>query len=160
MRRLLLCVLFYYQCGALAAPMVEQVRVLKSAHQLQLITAGKVSHTFKIALGGQPIGHKQQEGDDRTPEGHYILDYKKVDSAYYRAIHISYPNDNDRAAANARGVSPGGLIMIHGQKNGLGWLSPLSQRIDWTEGCIALSNSDMETLWDLVEAGTKIEILP
>jgi murein L,D-transpeptidase YafK len=99
-----------------------------------------------------------QEGDGRTPEGTYILDFKKPDSAFYKAIHISYPDFNDIASAKARGVNPGGQIMIHGQKNGLGWLSFISQRFDWTNGCVALSNADMEVLWSIVKQGTKVEI--
>src|SRR5690606_20762564 len=97
----------------------------------------------RIALGGNPVGHKQQEGDQRTPEGRYVLDYRKPDSAYFRALHVSYPNAADAAAAKARGVSPGGLIMIHGQRNGFGWAAAATQRVDWTDGCIALSNEDM-----------------
>jgi murein L,D-transpeptidase YafK len=105
------------------------------------------------------VGHKQQEGDERTPEGKYLLDYKKDDSAFYKAIHISYPNQNDIENAKKRGVSPGGLIMIHGQRNGLGWLSFASQFFNWTNGCIAVTNSEMEEIWLAVDAGTPIEIV-
>ena len=99
---------------------VDLVRVIKSERKLMLIADGKVIHEFKVALGGNPKGHKQQEGDKRTPEGRYMLDYKKADRAFYRAIHVSYPNSGDVASAKKRGVSPGGLIMIHGQQNGFG----------------------------------------
>jgi murein L,D-transpeptidase YafK len=136
------------------------VRVSKSDRKLELVSGGKVIKEFKIVLGSNPNGHKQQEGDGRTPEGIYILDYKKSDSAYYKAIHVSYPNEKDVSSAKARGVNPGSQIMIHGQKNGLGWLSFISQRMDWTQGCIALSNDDMDTVWKMVDAGTKIEIRP
>lgn len=125
-----------------------------------LIAEGKVVHEFKVALDGNPKGYKQQEGDKRTPEGRYTLDYKKADSAFCKAIHISYPSPDDVAAAKKRSVSPGGQIMIHGQQNGLGWLSFLSQRLDWTDGCIALRNDEMEVVWGLVKEGTQIEILP
>ncbi|GAB2189632.1 hypothetical protein MAH1_12400 [Sessilibacter sp. MAH1] len=94
---------------------------------MYLLSNGNIVKEFKIALGASPEGHKQQEGDERTPEGNYVLDYIKEDSAFYRAMHISYPNKNDMSNAKANGVSPGGFIMIHGQKNGFGWLSFLSQ---------------------------------
>lgn len=139
---------------------VDLVRVLKSAHKLQIVSKGKVTQEFNIALGGNPIGHKMREGDGKTPEGIYSLDFKKSDSAFHKALHISYPNANDIASAKARGVNPGGQIMIHGQKNGLGWLSFVSQQFDWTNGCVALSNSDMDALWTAIRKGTKVEILP
>ena len=139
---------------------VTLVRVLKSDHKLQLFADGKLVQEFQVAFGANPTGHKMQEGDEKTPEGSYVLDYKKPDSAFYKAIHISYPNTKDIAAAKARGVNPGGDIMIHGQKNGLGWLSFISQRFNWTNGCVALSNENMAIVWALVKEGTPIEILP
>ena len=101
-----------------------------------------------------------QQGDERTPEGRYVLDAKNSGSAFYRAIHVSYPDARDLAAARARGVEPGGQIMIHGQKNGFGWLAPLTQLFNWTDGCIALSNADMDSVWAAVDAGTPIQIDP
>lgn len=147
--------------GAIAsAPTIDLVKVEKSRKRLYLLSAGQVVREFAIALGGNPVGHKQQEGDHRTPEGRYVLDFKKPDSAYYRAIHISYPNASDLANARQRGVRPGGAIMIHGQKNGFGGLGPVTQKYNWTDGCIALLNDDMDELWKLVEVGTPIEIVP
>ena len=99
---------------------VDQVRVDKSERKMYLIRQGKVVKNYDIALGANPWGHKQQEGDERTPEGVYTLDYKKEDSAFYRSMHISYPNSHDKAQAARKGVSPGGFIMVHGQRNGLG----------------------------------------
>lgn len=145
---------------AQTTPGIDLVRVLKSEHKLQLMSAGVVVHEFHIALGGNPSGRKQQEGDGKTPEGSYILDFKKLDSAFYKGFHVSYPNAEDTRSAKVHGINPGGMIMVHGQKNGLGWMSFASQRFDWTNGCIALSNGDMDVMWDLVKAGTKIEILP
>lgn len=101
-----------------------------------------------------------QEGDSKTPEGIYKLDFKKSDSAFHKAFHISYPNSNDIAKAKAGGVNPGGSIMIHGQKNGLGWLSFASQHFDWTNGCIALTNSEIDVMWEIVKVDTIVEILP
>ena len=139
---------------------VTLVRVLKHDHKLQLLAGDKLVGEFHVVFGANPRGHKQQEGDERTPEGSYTLDYKKPDSAFYKAIHISYPNAKDIASAKTRHVEPGGQVMIHGQKNGLGRLSFVSQLFNWTNGCVALSNADMDIVWALVTEGTPIEILP
>ncbi|WP_444931263.1 murein L,D-transpeptidase family protein [Microbulbifer sp. SSSA002] len=137
---------------------ITLVQVIKSENLMRLLDGSKIVRSYHVALGGQPQGHKQQEGDERTPEGLYTLDYKKEDSSYYRAMHISYPNAEDRSRAEARGVSPGGFIMVHGQRNRLGWLAPLSQRFNWTDGCIALTNDEMDEFMSLVQTGTPIEI--
>ena len=159
--RLLAISLLAFASVAHARPSrVDLVRVDKSDRELTLLSQGKVIATFEIALGGNPTGHKQQEGDERTPEGRYVLDFKKPDSAYFRAIHVSYPNQADAQRAKKAGVAPGGAIMIHGQRNGFGWLASISQRYDWTDGCIALSNEDMQRVWDLVKVPTTIEIAP
>ena len=141
-------------------PTIDLVKVDKSDRTLSLMSGNIKVAQFSIVLGGNPIGPKQQEGDERTPEGRYILDFKKSDSAFFKAIHISYPNETDKLLAKRRGVKPGGAIMIHGQKNGLGWLSALSQHFDWTDGCIALTNADMQKVWNLVRVPTPIEIAP
>lgn len=141
-------------------PPIDLVRVYKADRKLELISAGRVVHRFPIVLGSNPTGHKVQEGDGRTPEGRYVLDYKKSDSAYYLAFHVSYPNTQDAATAKAKGVNPGGQIMIHGQKNGLGWLTPINQWFDWTQGCVALTNQHMDVMWQAVNVPTPIEILP
>ncbi len=139
---------------------VDGILVMKEAHTLQLLSDGRVAREFHVALGRNPKGAKAQEGDGKTPEGSYKLDYKKSDSAFYKGFHVSYPSREDAAAARARGVSPGGAIMIHGQKNGFGWLAFITQRFDWTDGCIALSNADMDVVWSLVNQGTPIRIVP
>jgi murein L,D-transpeptidase YafK len=138
----------------------DAVLVKKSEHRLFLIKDGKAFKEFHVAFGGQPKGHKQQEGDGRTPEGTYTLDYKLATSSYYKAFHISYPNQMDVKRAKGRGVSPGGAIMIHGQKNGFSALATITQQFNWTKGCIALSNDDMDQLWAAIDAGTPIEITP
>lgn len=104
----------FYAPASLAQSTVDLVRVVKSDRKLMLFSEGKIIREFKVALGSNPNGHKQQEGDGRTPEGNYTLDYKKSDSAFYKAIHISYPNAHDVASAKQRAVNPGGKIMIHG----------------------------------------------
>lgn len=160
LRFLLFLSVILYVPVSLAQPSVDFVRVVKSERKLMLFSGGQVVREFRIALGGNPAGHKQEEGDQRTPEGSYILDYKKSDSAFYKAVHISYPNVHDLAAAKQRGVRPGGQIMIHGQKNAGGRWAFLSEFVDWTKGCIALKNEEMDVLWNLIAEGTKIEILP
>lgn len=151
---------FATSLSAATPPAVDLVKVDKSAHTLYLMRQGKVVEKFHIALGGNPVGHKQREGDQRTPEGRYILDFKNANSAFFRSIHVSYPDHADTARARRMGVSPGGAIMIHGQKNGFGKFSAATQRFDWTDGCIALSNADMQKVWDLVQVPTPIEISP
>jgi murein L,D-transpeptidase YafK len=155
---ILLCALL--PRATFAEPLVTLVRVLKSDHKLQLLAGETVLHEFHAVFGANPKGHKTQEGDERTPEGVYILDYKKSDSAFYKSIHISYPNARDIALAKARGVDPGGQIMIHGQRNGIGSLAFITQHMNWTDGCVALSNSDMDVVWKLVREGTPIDIRP
>lgn len=143
-----------------ALPKADHVIVSKPRKTLSLLHGETVLATFPVAFGANPLGHKQQEGDERTPEGSYRLDFKKADSGYFRAIHISYPNATDQADARRRGVSPGGFVMIHGQRNGFGWASFITQRFNWTNGCIALRNEDMAIVWEAVEPGTPIEIRP
>ncbi len=118
----------------------------------------KLKKQFHVSFGANRKGHKQQEDNEKTPEGTYVLDYKKEDSSFYRAMHISYPNEQDINNAATRGFTPGGQIMGHGQRNRLGWLSSITQRFNWTDGCIALTNSDMNEFMLMVKTGTKIQI--
>ena len=138
---------------------VDKVFVDKSARTLQLLSDNKMIKTYHIALGGNPVGHKQQQGDQRTPVGSYTLDYKNEKSKFYRSIHVSYPNTTDKARAKSRGVSAGGDIMIHGQKNGFGALGLLNQQRDWTDGCIAVTDNEMDEIMAAVKVGTSIEIV-
>ncbi len=136
----------------------DRVLVDKSDQKLYLLRKGHMIAEYSVVFGANPVGHKQQEGDQRTPEGHYILDYKKSDSSFHKSIHISYPNEADKQVALEQGVDPGGLIMIHGQPNGLGWLAFLTQRSNWTAGCIAVTNREMDQIWSAVPVSTPIEI--
>jgi len=147
-------------CGASGAAEVVLVRVDKSERMLELVSDDGSVTRYDVALGADPHGHKQREGDGRTPEGKYVLDWRNARSAYYKSIHISYPDAADRAEAAVRGETPGGMIMIHGQKNGFGFLGPIVQLFDWTEGCIAVANDDMDEIWKQVKNGTPIEIMP
>jgi murein L,D-transpeptidase YafK len=138
----------------------DAVLVLKSKRQLLLLRDGSVLRSFHIALGRNPRGAKIEEGDGRTPEGHYVLDWRNPESRYYRSIHISYPSPSDVERAQALGVSPGSEIMIHGLPNGLGPIGPAHVRSDWTEGCIAVTDAEMDEIWAMVDSGTPIDILP
>ncbi|WP_413463468.1 L,D-transpeptidase family protein [Altererythrobacter sp. CC-YST694] len=139
-------------------PPVELVRVDKSARTITLFVDGRAVKTYAgIQLGGAPQGHKRFEGDERTPEGRYSIDARNPQSAYHLSLRISYPNARDRAYAATHGRSPGGDIFIHGQPNAL----PLGRLPgDWTDGCIALSNAEMDELWQAIADGTPIEIIP
>ena len=145
---------------SIAQEKADFVLVEKSKNLLTLFKNKKVIGTYHVVFGGDPVGHKEQEGDNKTPEGRYMLDSKNVNSAYYKSIHISYPNAKDIANAKAKGVSPGGAIMIHGQKNGFGWAAATTQKTNWTLGCIALTNEDMEIVWKSVSVPIPIEIKP
>ncbi|RVC62478.1 MAG: hypothetical protein EOS65_24410 [Mesorhizobium sp.] len=153
------CACIVWAFPALAGEQVYLVRVEKSERRLDLIgDGGKILRSYGIALGGEPLGHKRQEADERTPEGRYVLDWRNANSAAYKSIHISYPNAEDLAAAKARGVDAGGMIMIHGQPNAFGWLGWLLQLVDWTDGCVGVTDSDMDEIWTMVANGTPIEI--
>jgi murein L,D-transpeptidase YafK len=153
-----ICAFILLAFPARTAETVDLVRVYKAERLLELIGDGKVLRSYGIALGGDAVGDKHQEGDQRTPEGRYILDWRNPDSIAHRSIHISYPNADDLAAATARNVDAGGMIMIHGQPNGFGWWGWLLQLVDWTDGCIAATDSDMDEIWAMVADGTPIEI--
>lgn len=136
----------------------DKVLVYKSQRVLKLLSKNNVIFECKISLGENPEGHKEQEGDEKTPEGNYILDWRKK-SLFHKAIHVSYPNKDDIVRAKSRGVSPGGLIMIHGLKKNWGWIRKLHLLDDWTNGCMAVTNQEMDIIWKYVENGTPIEII-
>lgn len=141
-------------------PVADFVLVEKGERELHLMQGGAVFRTFDIALGIQPRGDKQQEGDFRTPEGRYMLDRRNPDSDFFLSIGISYPNQQDRREAREMGVDPGGAIMIHGQPNLPTRSEAYYRTQDWTNGCIALSNSDMIDIWLMTGENTPIEIRP
>ncbi len=137
-----------------------KILVDKSERKMELLDAGgQVQRTYQIALGENPIGHKTQEGDGKTPEGIYTISGRNSTSRYHLSLRISYPNEQDKEQAKQRNVSPGGDIMIHGLPNGMGW-TPGSKLIDWTDGCIAVFNEEIEEIWNMVPDGTTIEIHP
>ena len=139
---------------------VDRVIVLKKERTLQLMSHGKVLKTYKVALGGNPVGPKTQQGDHRTPEGIYVLDHRNVHSQYYKSIHISYPNAADRARAAKLHVSTGGDIFLHGLPNGYGSVGSAHRLRDWTDGCVAVTDEEIDEIWKLVADDTPIEIKP
>ncbi len=142
----------------LQLPEIDYIRVEKAARTMTLYAGGQPVHTIAgIQLGDAPVGHKRFQGDERTPEGRYTIDYGNPNSSFTLSLHISYPNARDVAYARAQGRSPGGLIFIHGQPNGL----PAGRMPgDWTDGCIAVSNEEIEALYEAVPDGATIDILP
>lgn len=138
----------------------ERIVIDKSSRSLTLIRKDKVERTFPIVLGGNPVGHKTEKGDLKTPEGEYFINYKNLNSRYYLSVRISYPNDKDLQRARTLGVQPGGNIMIHGLPNNA--RPPYSRYLneDWTEGCIAVSNQAMQEIWLAVRENTPVEIRP
>jgi murein L,D-transpeptidase YafK len=139
----------------------DQIRVDKSERRLELLRNGKVIAVFPVALGRSPVGGKEKQGDMRTPEGRYTIDWRNPNSLYHLSLHISYPDKADRARAAKLGIDPGGDIMIHAQPNGYALpASLLLQMTDWTFGCIAVSNANMDAIWTAVPDGTPIEITP
>ncbi len=153
-------------CGLASAQLAgrplhaDHVVVLKKERTLQLLSLGSVIKTYKVALGGDPVGPKTQQGDHKTPEGLYILDSRNAHSQFYKSIHISYPSPRDGSAAHARRVSPGGDVFVHGLPNGYGWVGASHRLKDWTDGCIAVTNTEIDEIWAAVADGTPIEIRP
>jgi len=139
------------RCGVLRA---DRIVVNKGRREMLLLRGESVLRSYRIALGCEPVGHKQREGDGRTPEGRYIIDRRNPKSRYHLALHISYPNQADVARAHAAGVPPGGDVMIHGLKDGE------RREGDWTQGCIAVTDQEMDEIWGLVAEGTEIVIEP
>ena len=138
----------------------DRVVVEKSRRVLSLYSGDNLLKTYNIALGSSPEGHKQQQGDGRTPEGTYLIDYRNPQSSYHLSLHISYPNQDDKERAADRGVSPGGDIFIHGLPPNFAWVGAMHTISDWTDGCIAVSNKEIEELWRVVPNGTPIELRP
>lgn len=139
---------------------VDKILIEKRERRLRLLSRDEVLKSYRIALGGNPDGPKEREGDNRTPEGTYVIDARNRDSSYHLSLHISYPNEADRKRARKLGVSPGGNIMIHGIKNGFSWLGDSHANVDWTKGCIAVTDEEIEEIYELVAIGTVVEIRP
>ena len=160
-KRLVLLLLVSCFVAAKDSPeLADKILILKSARKLQLLHGTKVLKEYKVALGTHPVGAKEREGDGKTPEGEYVIDYRNQNSQFHRALHVSYPNQQDRERAKKSKADPGGMIMIHGLGKGYGWVGSAHTLHDWTLGCVAVTNEEIEEIWKLVPDGTKVEIRP
>lgn len=161
-----LFVVDYFQIGRTEpqlkpeAERADMILVEKAARRLTLLREGRAIATYPVSLGFTPIGDKQREGDGRTPEGRYQVEWKNPNSVAHLSLKVSYPNERDRAEAQTAGVEPGGDIMIHGLMNGFSWVGALHRKVDWTQGCVGLTNSEMAEIYASVDVGTPIEIRP
>lgn len=138
----------------------DRILIEKKERRLSLFSKDILLKTYRIALGGDPVGPKERQGDNKTPEGIYVIDSRNRNSRYHLALRISYPNSKDRERAAGLGVSPGGDIMIHGIKKGLAWVGAVHTNFDWTEGCVAVTDEEIEEIDKLVPDGTLVEIRP
>lgn len=157
---LALLVLLGFVSFASAPVKADRIVIVKSTRSMTLMREGKALKVYKVALGSQPIGPKERAGDHKTPEGNYVVDSKKENSQFHRALHISYPNAADRERARKLGVSAGGDIEIHGLGDKYGWIGSAHRRYDWTDGCVAVTNEEIDEIFDLVQVGTPVELKP
>jgi murein L,D-transpeptidase YafK len=142
------------------AKKVDRIVVIKSKRTMTLERDGHEFKTYKVALGSQPIGAKDRQGDHKTPEGDYVIDAKNSNSQFYMALHVSYPNAADRTQARKLGVSPGGDVEIHGLGKKYEWIGARHRLTDWTDGCIAVTNEEISEIFAMVPVGTRVEIRP
>jgi murein L,D-transpeptidase YafK len=146
--------------SAQGATQVDRIVIEKSKRTLTLMNGTESLKKYKVALGGQPVGAKDRQGDHKTPEGIYSVDSKNPNSQFYKALHISYPNPADRANARKLGLSPGGDMEIHGLGSKWGWIGAKHRLTDWTDGCVAVTNEEIEEIYPLIKVGTTVEIRP
>ncbi len=160
----LVFVLAILVAGLLAAaaetPQADKIVIVKSQRTMTLMKGNKVLKTYKVSLGTAPVGPKQIQGDHKTPEGNYVISGKNPGSRFHLSLHISYPSPADRARARKLGASPGGDIMIHGLGREFASLGSLQWKTDWTDGCVAVTNEEIDEIWQLVPVGTSVEIRP
>ena len=143
-----------------AKPLADKILIVKSTRTMTIYSGNKVLRTYKVALGTVPTGPKRVEGDHKTPEGIYTIDAKNPQSQFHLSLHISYPDAADRERARKLGARPGGAIMIHGLPPRFAYLGALHRKVDWTDGCVAVTNAEIEEIWKLVPVGTRVEIRP
>jgi len=148
--------------GQTASPPLKADLILveKAQRTMRLMRGETTLKIYKVALSSQPVGAKEREGDHKVPEGQYTVDAKNAQSQFHLALHISYPNASDRERARKLGVRPGGNIEIHGLGKSYGWVGRMHTQVDWTDGCVAVTNAEIEEIWPLVPVGTRVEIRP
>lgn len=139
---------------------IDGIVIEKSSRKLSVFHNAKPLKSYRVALGRNPVGAKEQEGDNKTPEGLYKIDGRNPQSSFHLALHVSYPSDDDKARAAARGVNAGFDIMIHGIQNGRGWIGAFHRLKDWTAGCVAVTDEEIEELWRITPDGTTVDIRP
>jgi len=154
------CLLLAALAALAQEPPADRILVHKAKRELLLLRAGKVIRTYRVALGTNPVGRKERRGDHKTPEGDYTIVGRNPQSAFHRSLRISYPNAEDRARAARLHVNPGTDIMIHGLPNGQGHIGKAHTQTDWTWGCIAVTDEEIEEIWKLVPNGTPVRIEP
>jgi murein L,D-transpeptidase YafK len=140
--------------------LADKIIIVKSARTMTLWSGHRILKTYKVALGGVPVGPKRIEGDHKTPEGDYVIDTKNSHSQFHLSLHISYPSAADQQRARSMGARPGDAIMIHGLARPFAYLGALHRKSDWTDGCVAVTNAEIEEIWKLVPVGTRVEIRP
>ena len=155
-----LCFYFSFFPAFASVVKADKIVVIKGKRVMLLMNNGEILKVYRISLGKQPVGHKSRQGDQKTPEGTYVIDSRITDSKFYLALHISYPNNSDIKNAQGLGVDPGGNIMIHGTGDEYDWMGKFHNVVDWTDGCIAVTNDEIEEIWKFVDDGTVIEIRP
>jgi len=138
----------------------DRIEVFKSKHLMLLLNGSKTLKSYTVSLGRGSSGPKVMEGDGRTPEGTYKIDFRNKESRFHLSLHVSYPDSAATRRAQQLHVSPGGAIMIHGIRNGLGWIGKFHRLIDWTDGCIAVTNPEIEEIWAAIPDGVPISIYP
>jgi murein L,D-transpeptidase YafK len=139
---------------------IDHLVVEKSARRLSLYVHGALVRSYPVSLGRQPVGPKVRAGDHRTPEGRYLIDRHNPYSAFHLSLHVSYPSASDSAHALAAGHSPGADIMVHGMRNGFGWIGRAHLLVDWTAGCVAVTDAQIDQIYEAVPDGTPIDIRP
>src|SRR5262245_6391857 len=157
---ILVLVLLAAQARPAEKETADRIVIVKSARTMTLLKGERILKTYKVALGAVPVGAKRTEGDHKTPEGIYSIDAKNPKSQFHLALHISYPSAADRERARKLGARPGGAIMIHGLARSFAYLGALHRQTDWTDGCIAVTNAEIEEIWGLVPIGSRVEIRP
>jgi murein L,D-transpeptidase YafK len=146
--------------SSLVSSQADHIIIEKSTHTITIYDHASILGKYKVALGRGGVGPKVQQGDHKTPEGQYTVDSRNAHSAFHLALHLSYPNAQDRARAAQSNLNPGGSIEIHGLPPRFAWLGRLANSVDWTDGCIAVTDKEIEEIWRIVPNGTRVDILP